>query len=97
MDLITYVCQDGEDVAKVFVNKLENIIRHIYARFIDPVKMIYNEEVKKLHEAQNVCYLCSGEFIPDSKDLYKVRDHCRYCGKYRGALHCKCNLQLKRS
>ena len=38
MNPITYVCQDGEDVAKVFVKKLENIVRHIYARFIDPAK-----------------------------------------------------------
>ena len=26
-----------------------------------------------------------------------MRDHCHYSGKYRGALHYKCNLQLKRT
>ena len=92
MDPITYVSQDGEDVAKVFVKILENIVRHnIYTAFKDPKKMIYNEEVNVL------CYLCSGEFVPDSKDLCKVRDHCHYSGKYRGALHSSCTLQLKRS
>ena len=27
--------------------------------------------------------------------MRKVRDHCHYTGKYRGALHSKCNLRLK--
>ena len=27
----------------------------------------------------------------------KVRDHCHYTGKYRGALHNECNLKLKRT
>ena len=29
--------------------------------------------------------------------LGKVCDHCHYTGKYRGALHSKCNLRLKRT
>ena len=29
--------------------------------------------------------------------MKKVRDHCHYTGKYRGALHSKCNLRLKRT
>ena len=31
------------------------------------------------------------------RGLMKVRDHCHYTGKYRGALHSKCNLRLRHS
>ena len=27
--------------------------------------------------------------------MRKVRDHCHYTGKYRGAAHSKCNLEYK--
>ena len=42
----------------------------------------------------NSCTLCDGPFTEDNK---KVRDHCHVSGKYRGAAHDKCNLQLKLS
>ena len=29
------------------------------------------------------------------KKNYKVRDHCHYTGKYRGAAHNMCNLRYK--
>ena len=29
------------------------------------------------------------------KNDIKVRDHCHYTGKYRGAAHSACNLQYK--
>ena len=41
--------------------------------------------------------VCDEKFVEKSKEFCKVRDHCHYTGKYRGALHSKCNLQLKRS
>ena len=37
--------------------------------------------------------LCKKLFFKDSKNNYiKVRDHCHYTGKYRGAAHKICNL-----
>ena len=29
------------------------------------------------------------------KKMQKVRDHCHYTGKYRGAAHSSCNLTIK--
>ena len=43
-------------------------------------------------ESLTECYACGKEFDGD-----KVRDHCHYTGKYRGALHLKCSLRLKRT
>ena len=31
----------------------------------------------------------------DNKKYHKVKDHCHYAGKYRGAAHNTCNLRYK--
>ena len=50
-----------------------------------------SEEWKKFHESE-VCWLCKGKF----GEKPKVRDHCHYTGKFRGAAHQSCNLKFKR-
>ena len=50
------------------------------------------EENNSYHE-QKVCCICRKEFSADNKKYYKVRDHCHYTGKYRGAVHNVCNLR----
>ena len=52
-----------------------------------------SEEWKKFHESE-VCWLCKGKF--GEKSLSKVRDHCHYTGKFRGAAHQSCNLKFQR-
>ena len=49
------------------------------------------------HSEQKVCYICKKEFNTDGSDKkhYKVKDHCHYTGKYRGAAHNICNLRYK--
>ena len=66
---------------------------------------IINYEKKKMipltkkeeenHNKQNVCYICKKEFNTDDSDKkhHKVKDHCHYAGKYRGAAHNICNLR----
>ena len=44
---------------------------------------------------QKVCYICKKEFDKSDKKHHKVRDHCHYTGKYRGAAHNVCNLRYK--
>ena len=51
-------------------------------------KMISLTTEEKIHyNKQKICYICKKEF--------KVRDHCHYTGKYRGAAHNICNLRYK--
>ena len=43
-------------------------------------KLLLTKEELKLHQ--------------DSKNFLKVRDHCRFTGKYRGSAHSTCNLKF---
>ena len=52
-----------------------------------------NEEIESC-EKQKVCYICEKEFRTDKK-YRKVRDHCHYTEKFRGAAHNICNLRHK--
>ena len=52
-----------------------------------------NEETES-YEKQKVCYICEKEFSTNKK-YRKVRDHCHYTGKFRGAAHNICNLRYK--
>ena len=53
------------------------------------------KEEKINYNDQKVCYICKKEFDTIDKKNYKVRDHCQYTGKYRGAAHNICNLRYK--
>ena len=69
------------------------------------VTKIINYEKKKIipltikeeiyHNRQKMCYIYRKEFNNNDKKNYKVRDHCHYTGKYRGAAHNICNLRYK--
>ena len=58
-------------------------------------------EENKFYKKQKVRYKCKKEFNTDKNDrnafklYHKVRDHCHYTGKYRGAAHNICNLRYK--
>ena len=54
------------------------------------------DKENKSYEKQKVCYICKKEFsIDDDTKYQKVRDHCHYTGKFRGAAHSICNLRYK--
>ena len=88
MDPITYVKQNEHDQAdEIFVRTLEEIAKKISEKFKVSVPLIFDKAAKELHESQNESYACGKKFHRD-----KVRDHCHYTGRYRGALHSKFNL-----
>ena len=59
------------------------------------------DKENKFYEEQEKCHICQKEFCYDKNEkmkfkLYKkVRDHCHYTGKFRGAAHNICNLNYK--
>ena len=54
-------------------------------------------EENKSYKKQKSCYICKKGFSIDdnNKKYHKVRDHCHYTEKYRGAAHGICNLRYK--
>ena len=83
---------EDEDIAKIFVEKLKEVTKGIYNDFYcrpKPLKL-NSEEQKSFQQAKN-CHICGYELKED-----KVRDHCHFTGKYRGAAHNKCNLMCKK-
>ena len=59
-----------------------------------PKKPMYELNDRQLEEHKNAkkCHVCLKEFF--SNDI-KVRDHCHYTDRYRGAAHSSCNLMYK--
>ena len=54
-------------------------------------------EEKEYYKNQKVCYICKKRFKTDdgNKEYHKVRNHCHFTGKYRGASHNVFNLRYK--
>ena len=57
------------------------------------MKPLTNKEIKS-YEKQKVCHICKKGFRDDDKNKNKkVRDHCYYTRKLRGATHSEFNLR----
>ena len=53
--------------------------------------LIMSEEEEKI-QLSNICWICE-KLIDDDDE--KVRDHCHVTGKFRGAAHWSCNINLQ--
>ena len=84
---------EDEDISAIFVEMLERDIKRIQEKFDFSIKMIFSFKDKDDFEKAEICWICQKEFGEREK---KVRDHCHFTGKYRGAAHVKCNLQFKK-
>ena len=88
----------GEDSMKKFcIDLREHATKIINYEKKEMIPLTKKEEKK--YKKQDVCYICRKEFNTDDSDkkYHKVRDHCHYTGKYRGATHDICNLRYKTS
>ena len=84
--------KEDEDISKVFVEKLAEVTKGIYNDFYrrpKPLRLTRAEQ--KLFDKAKTCHICNKELKED-----KVRDHCHFTGKYRGAAHNSCNLQCRK-
>ena len=90
----------GKDCMKIFCKDLRDQAMKIIN--YEKKEMIpLTDEEKESYENQDVCHICEKEFCTNKnnkkefKSYCKVRDHCHYTGKYRGAAHSSCNLRYK--
>ena len=54
--------------------------------------LIMSEKEEEEFQLSNVCWICE-KLIDDDDE--KVRDHCHVTGKFRGAAHWSCNINLQ--
>ena len=83
-ELVSYT---GEDAAQKFVEMLKGDIREITS--IPQKKMIFIKEEAEQFNKETRCWRCwirKEKFTGDVKNC-KVRDHCRFTGRYQGAAH----------
>ena len=90
---ITYTkTSENENIAKIFVKKLEELTKGIYNDFYkNPKPLRLTRAEQKSFEEATICHICSLELKDD-----KVRDHCHFTGEYRGAARNKCNLKCRK-
>ena len=80
----------GEDCMIKFVEQLTEIKKDIFEKMNvnTPMDELTYEQKTEFRSATH-CSICEKKFQPDDK---KVQDRCHLTGKYRGALHVKCNV-----
>ena len=81
-DCIEKYCKDLKELGTEIINFEEN-----------EMIPLTNKEIKS-YQKQEVCHICKEKFS-NYKNKKKVRDHCHYTGKFRGAAHSECNLRYK--
>ena len=83
----------GKNAERVFLKYLEEDIKIIAN--IPEKEIIFGEKEKERYNEETRCWICKGEFNDKNKNKEKVKDHCHYTGRYRGAAHNECNLNYR--
>ena len=88
----TYIKENEEDpdVIDVFINWLEEDVKIISE--LGNRKIIISEEEEEEFKRASNCWIC-GKLLNLTD---RVRDHCHYTGRYRGAAHNTCNLKYSK-
>ena len=80
---------EDPDAIDVFIKWLKDDVK--FLANITPKKMIFTKEEEKQFNMASDCWICGEELGND-----RVRDHCHYTGRYRGAAHNSCNLKYRK-
>ena len=89
----------GKDCIEKLCKKLkERAMKIINYEEKEMIPLTYEEN--KSYKEQEACHICEEKFCMDKddenyKNKRKVKDHCHYTGKFRGAAHSICNLNYK--
>jgi hypothetical protein len=87
---------DDHDLMKEFCEVMVETVKELYDKHFKShvlLKMSREDD----YNSGAKCHLCSKQIYPDSNWMYrKVRDHCHFTGKYRGAAHNICNLKARK-
>ena len=87
--IYTQTKPEDPDAAYVFIKWLEEDVKNI--AILENKEMIFTEDEEKQFNKASDCWIC-GEYLGNDR----VRDHCHFTGRYRGAAHNKCNLKYRK-
>ena len=83
----------GLNAAQRFILDIIREAMEIREEYKDPKPMLpLSPQEIEAHDNATHCWICEGTF---DRPEGKARDHCHITGKYRGAAHHFCNLQLQ--
>ena len=84
-----------DDVSERFIEYVVELSHKIYKDYYQkPKPLVLTKEEEKEFQYATICHICEEKLSSDKKS--KVRDHCHFTGKYRGAAHNKCNLECRK-
>ena len=84
-----------EDISKKFIEYVVELTHKIYKDYYQkPKPLVLTKEEEKEFQSTTICHICEEKLALDKKS--KVKDHCHFTGKYRGAAHNKCNLECRK-
>ena len=87
--------KSDEDISKKFIEYVVELTHKIYKDYYQkPKPLVLTKEEEKEFQSASICHICEEKLSLDKKS--KVKDHCHFTGKYRGAAHNKCNLECRK-
>ena len=91
---IPYTDYVGHDVVSWFLKEILRIEEQCLQYLFTDLRLIMTQADQLAFTSAVACYICGKNFTENSS---KVRDHDHITGKYRGAAHNRCNLQLRKT
>ena len=92
-----YETYTGKNVCKWLLDRLFKLAEELMIILEDGKRIQMTEEDQITFNQTSVCWICFRPFDQADNLLEKVRDHDHLTGKFRGAAHSKCNLQLQQN
>ena len=90
----------GKDCIETFCKNAKELAMGISNYREQEMRPLTDKEIK-FYKRQKVCHICKKGFCYNKNKgsefevFQKVRDHCHFTGKFRGAAHNTCNLRYK--
>ena len=90
---------EDDNISEKFIKHLKIKAHSIYRKYYkNPKPLKLSPEEGKDFKSAKVCHICEKEVLVCKKtgEIFKVRDHCHFTRRYRGAAHNKCNLNCRK-
>ena len=90
---------EDDNISEKFIKHLKIITHSIYRKYyLNPKPLKLTPEEEKDFKSAKLCHICEKELLVYEKtgEIFKVRDHCHFTGRYRGAAHNECNLKCRK-